>query len=66
MNERSINQAALPPVPRWNRRRLIIAIVAGIVVVGAAFVIDLPDLGGTRRLQAEGIAVHTLIAFVGH
>src|SRR5215813_13380533 len=35
-------------------------------VVGAAFVIDLPDLGGVKRLQAQGINVHTLVAFAGH
>jgi adenine phosphoribosyltransferase len=38
----------------------------GGVVVGAAFVIDLPDLGGTARLEAHGIPCHTLIAFEGH
>ncbi|MCS6948564.1 MAG: adenine phosphoribosyltransferase [Steroidobacteraceae bacterium] len=38
----------------------------GATVVGAAFVIDLPDLGGARRLAAEGITVRTLIAFGGH
>ncbi len=34
--------------------------------VGAAlFVIDLPDLGGSQRLQAAGLACETLIAFDG-
>lgn len=32
-------------------------------VVGAGFVIDLPDLGGARRL---GIEVKALVAFAGH
>ena len=35
-------------------------------LVGAAFVIDLPDLGGKGRLEALGIACHTLVAFEGH
>ena len=35
-------------------------------IVGAAFVIDLPDLGGTKLLQSQGIKVHTLMAFDGH
>ncbi len=34
-------------------------------VVGAAFVIDLPDLGGCRRLAGLGVTCHTLIAFEG-
>ncbi len=35
-------------------------------VVGAAFVIDLPDLGGRKKLEVKGIPCHTLIAFEGH
>jgi adenine phosphoribosyltransferase len=38
----------------------------GGVVVGAAFIIDLPELGGAARLEAQGIPCHTLIAFAGH
>jgi adenine phosphoribosyltransferase len=34
-------------------------------VVGAAFVIDLPDLGGSARLAKLGIECHTLMAFEG-
>ncbi|MEM1045814.1 MAG: adenine phosphoribosyltransferase [Pseudomonadota bacterium] len=34
-------------------------------VVAAAFVIDLPDLGGTRRLEEAGVRVHTLMEFEG-
>ncbi len=34
-------------------------------VAGAAFVIDLPDLGGADRLRAAGIAVSALVAFAG-
>jgi len=35
-------------------------------LVAAAFVIDLPDLGGAERLRRRGIRVHTLVAFEGH
>lgn len=37
----------------------------GAVVVGCAFVIDLPELGGRRRLEAMGMEVHALCAFEG-
>ena len=39
---------------------------AGAEVVAAAFVIDLPELGGADKLRAAGIPVSTLIAFEGH
>lgn len=39
---------------------------AGGVVVGASFVIDLPDLGGADRLRASGISVDALVGFSGH
>lgn len=32
-------------------------------VTGVAAVIDLPELGGSRRLREEGLAVHALCAF---
>lgn len=35
-------------------------------IIGAAFVIDLPELKGKTLLEALGIKVHTLIAFEGH
>ena len=38
----------------------------GGVVIGAAFIIDLPELGGVARLKAHGIESHALIAFEGH
>lgn len=38
---------------------------AGAIVDTAAFVIDLPDLGGAARLRAADIAVHTLVAYEG-
>jgi adenine phosphoribosyltransferase len=34
-------------------------------VIGAAFVIDLPDLGGLARLAELGVECHTLISFDG-
>jgi adenine phosphoribosyltransferase len=39
---------------------------AGGRVVGAAFIIDLPELGGVARLAALGIKSHTLMEFEGH
>lgn len=35
-------------------------------IVAAAFVIDLPELGGSEKLRARGIATHTLLSFDGH
>lgn len=37
----------------------------GAEVIGCAFVIDLPDLGGRKRLEAMGQTVHALCAFEG-
>ncbi|PIY73517.1 MAG: adenine phosphoribosyltransferase [Rhodobacterales bacterium CG_4_10_14_0_8_um_filter_70_9] len=34
-------------------------------IVGCAFVVDLPDLGGRKRLEALGVDVHALCAFEG-
>jgi adenine phosphoribosyltransferase len=39
---------------------------AGASVVGCAFVIELPELGGRQRLEALGHAVFALCAFEGH
>lgn len=39
---------------------------AGGSLVGCAFVIDLPDLGGRERLEALGIPVQALCEFPGH
>lgn len=36
---------------------------AGADVISAAFVIDLPELGGASRLRAAGIAVQALLSF---
>lgn len=38
---------------------------AGAEVVGASFVIDLPDLGGAEKLRAAGVPVSTLVSFEG-
>jgi adenine phosphoribosyltransferase len=38
---------------------------AGAEVVGASFVIDLPDLGGAKRLEARGVKATSLVAFEG-
>jgi adenine phosphoribosyltransferase len=38
----------------------------GANVVAACFVIDLPDLGGRKRIEALGVPVRTLVEFAGH
>ena len=38
----------------------------GAQVVAACFVIDLPDLGGVKKVEALGVPVRTLVAFGGH
>jgi adenine phosphoribosyltransferase len=39
---------------------------SGGAVVGATFIIDLPELGGMAKLAALGVAGHALMAFEGH
>lgn len=39
---------------------------AGAEVTQAAFVVDLPELGGADALRGEDITVHALVAFDGH
>jgi len=39
---------------------------AGALVIGASFVIDLPELGGAQRLADHGVKVSSLVAFEGH
>ena len=34
-------------------------------IVGCAFIVDLPDLGGRARLERLGMEVHALCAFPG-
>ncbi len=38
----------------------------GADVAAACFVIDLPDLGGAKKLQALGVPVRSLVSFEGH
>ena len=37
----------------------------GAEIVGCAFVVDLPDLGGRKKLEGMGMQVHALCAFEG-
>jgi adenine phosphoribosyltransferase len=39
---------------------------AGAEIVAAAFVVDLPELGGAARLKDAGVPVSTLVGFEGH
>jgi adenine phosphoribosyltransferase len=38
----------------------------GVELLAASFIIDLPDLGGSAKLAALSVPVHTLVAFHGH
>ncbi|MBS0241743.1 MAG: adenine phosphoribosyltransferase [Proteobacteria bacterium] len=38
----------------------------GADIIGAAFLIDLPELGGAKLLAADGIKVQALMSFEGH
>lgn len=35
-------------------------------VLGAAFIVDLPELGGNKRLAAQNVSSHVLMTFDGH
>lgn len=35
-------------------------------IIGASFVVDLPDLGGMKKIQAMNIPVKTLLSYPGH
>lgn len=39
---------------------------AGAQVIGTSFIVDLPELGGRKRIEAMGKSVLTLIDFEGH
>ncbi len=38
----------------------------GAELLAACFIVDLPDLGGSKRLEALGVPVRTLVRFSGH
>ncbi|MBS0420489.1 MAG: adenine phosphoribosyltransferase [Proteobacteria bacterium] len=38
----------------------------GVEILGACFVIDLPELGGSKKLTDLGVPVRTLVSFEGH
>jgi adenine phosphoribosyltransferase len=38
----------------------------GAELIAACFIVDLPELGGARRLQAMQVPVRTLVSFEGH
>jgi adenine phosphoribosyltransferase len=38
----------------------------GADVVAACFVIDLPELGGAKKIEALGVPVRSLLKFEGH
>ena len=38
----------------------------GGTIIGSAFLVDLPELGGAQLLERQGIKVHALMAFEGH
>ncbi len=35
-------------------------------VIEAAAIVDLPELGGSEKLRAAGLAVYTMVGFAGH
>ena len=39
---------------------------AGAEIVGASFLVDLPDLGGARRIMAQNVQVEALVSYAGH
>ena len=38
----------------------------GAEVIEGAAIVDLPELGGSRKLRESGLALHTLVDFEGH
>jgi len=38
----------------------------GATVIEGAAIVDLPELGGSARLRAAGLPLHTLVDFAGH
>lgn len=39
---------------------------AGATIIGASFLVDLPELGGSARLKAQNIPVETVLSYQGH
>ena len=39
---------------------------SGGLIIGATFIIDLPELGGMKKLAKHGVKGHALMAFEGH
>ncbi len=39
---------------------------SGVQIVGATFIIDLPELGGMSKLASLGVSCHALMTFEGH
>ncbi len=37
----------------------------GANIIGCAFIIDLPDLGGRKRIEVLGVSVHTICTYAG-
>jgi adenine phosphoribosyltransferase len=37
----------------------------GAEVIEGAAIVDLPELGGSDKLRAAGLKLHTLVAFIG-
>lgn len=40
--------------------------LAGADIAAAGFLVDLPELGGARKLRNKGVIVNALVAFEGH
>ena len=39
---------------------------SGAVIAGCSFIVDLPDLGGAKKLEAAGYDINCVVAFEGH
>ena len=55
----------------WEAGGTVIAAIAlveklGGVVVESAFIVDLPDIGGSKKLQDNGYKMFSLTEFEGH
>lgn len=35
-------------------------------LAAAAFIVDLPELGGSTKLKARGVLMHSLVSYEGH